>query len=137
MALVDIRWNPSRKELRIFAVLLIGFFAVVEGLIAVRGWEVPAALVGGAGFVAGAAGFLFPSLLRPIYLVWILAAFPIGWLVSHLGMALVFYLCITPIGLLLRLLRGDPLDRRWDRQAETYWKSRRRDRDSSRYFRQF
>lgn len=35
-------------------------------------------------------------------------------------LTLVYYLIVTPLGLVLRLLR-DPLARRLDRRAGTYW----------------
>ncbi|MER7175890.1 hypothetical protein [Streptomyces mesophilus] len=35
-------------------------------------------------------------------------------------LATVYYLVVTPIGLLARVTR-DPLDRRWAPEAETYW----------------
>ncbi|MER5768951.1 hypothetical protein [Streptomyces sp. NPDC001985] len=33
---------------------------------------------------------------------------------------ILYYLVVTPAGLLSRLVR-DPLTRRWNRSAETYW----------------
>ena len=42
-------------------------------------------------------GMLLPSLLRPMYVVWMAAVLPIGWVVSHVLMAVVFYLLITPM----------------------------------------
>ncbi|WP_405165491.1 hypothetical protein OG203_10510 [Nocardia sp. NBC_01499] len=35
-------------------------------------------------------------------------------------LALAYFVLVVPLGLLLRLVR-DPLRRRWDRQARTYW----------------
>ena len=49
------------------------------------------------------------------------AAFPIGWVVSHALMAAIYYLVITPMAVAMRLLGRDPLDRRFDRDATTYW----------------
>ncbi|MFD6156625.1 hypothetical protein ACFWF7_18815 [Nocardia sp. NPDC060256] len=36
-------------------------------------------------------------------------------------LAPIYFLLVTPLGLLLRLIR-DPLHRRWDRQAFSYWR---------------
>ncbi|MEE1754120.1 hypothetical protein [Streptomyces sp. SP18CS02] len=33
---------------------------------------------------------------------------------------IVYYVFVTPVGLLSRIL-NDPLARRWDRSADTYW----------------
>jgi hypothetical protein len=38
----------------------------------------------------------------------------------NLLLFIVYYLFVTPIGLLSRVV-GDPLTRRWNRNADTYW----------------
>jgi hypothetical protein len=45
----------------------------------------------------------------------------LAMVISPIALGLIFYLCITPIGFLMRLLGKDPLRLRLDRQAETYW----------------
>ena len=65
------------------------------------------------------------------------AIFPIGWVVSHLAMAAVYYVAVTPIGLVMRLVGRDPMERQLDRERATYWVERTRDGDADRYFRQF
>ena len=138
MALVDINWHPSPKELRIFAVLELAFFALVAWWIADR-WAAPARrrwcwLLAAA---AGVAGLARPSLLRPVYVVWMLAVLPIGWTVSHLAMAAIYYLVVTPIGLMMRLCGRDPMHRRFDRAVRSYWRTRPPEGQKGRYFRQF
>jgi hypothetical protein len=66
-----------------------------------------------------------------------LAVFPIGWVVSHVVFAAVYYLVFTPIGWLLRASGHDPMERQWDRAAMTYWKRRGEAPEAERYFRQF
>ena len=48
------------------------------------------------------------------------AVFPIGWVVSHLLLGVVYFLVLTPIGLTLRALGRDPLERRFDQSASSY-----------------
>ena len=74
---------------------------------------------------------------RPIYLGWMYAVFPIGWVISHTVLALTYYLVLTPIGLLMRGLGRDPMERRFDRDGETYWTPHEPSEDPARYFRQF
>jgi hypothetical protein len=52
-------------------------------------------------------------------------------------LAMVYYGIFTPIGLGLRLMGRDPLRRRFDPQARSYWVDRRAPADVKRYFRQF
>jgi hypothetical protein len=82
------------------------------------------------------AGLLNPRWIRPVFVTWMRLAYPIGWTVSHLMLATIYYLVITPIGLVMRLLGRDPLQRRWDRQASTYWVAHNPGGDMARYFRQ-
>jgi hypothetical protein len=140
MALLEFNRNPSPREVRQFAVYwLSGFCLLMAAVALVRygSWPVAAAL--GLGAVASIAlGLLRPAWMRIVFLIWIGAAFPIGWLISHTLMAVIYFLVITPIGLLMRLLGRDPLARRFDRSATSYWISRPpQATDPSRYFRQF
>ncbi len=138
MALVDINWNPSPKELRVFAVLQLIFFAIVAGLLqqraAATGWATT--IVVGAAIIA-LTGLIKPTWLRVMYVVWMAAVFPIGFVVSHVMMAIIFYLVVTPIGLIMRLVGYDPMHRKLDQDAKTYWQPRTPRRGNRGYFRQF
>ena len=63
--------------------------------------------------------------------------YPIGWIISHALLAIVYYLVITPIGLGMRLFGRDPLQRELHRSAKTYWTPRSTIKDTARYFQQF
>ena len=78
-----------------------------------------------------------PPVRRWIYVGWIYAAFPIGWTVSHVLIAGIYYLLITPIGLIIRATGRDPLLRKFDRSAPTYWTPHPPPGDVKRYFRQY
>jgi hypothetical protein len=81
-------------------------------------------------FVSRASG-------RAIYRGWMFAALPIGWTFSHVILGIVYFGVLTPIGLLLRAMGKDPMNRRPDPSAQTYWIPHRQERDLKRYFRQF
>src|SRR5262245_38368398 len=101
--MISINWHPSDRELRQFAGIWLPAFLLIVGLLIGSGtghWLLPIALVSVAAAI-GLIGLIQPRLMWPIYLGWMCAAFPIGWLVSHLLLAAVFYLLITPLGLLL------------------------------------
>ena len=75
--------------------------------------------------------------MRLVYLGMAYAAFPIGFVLSHLLVAIVFYAVLTPIAFLLRIVHHDPLSRHIDRDADTYWTDRQVNTDIEQYFRQF
>ena len=58
-------------------------------------------------------------------------------LIGFVLMAGVYYLCIVPIGVMLRIFGKDPLTKRWDREAESYWIERSDMAPVAQYFKQF
>lgn len=136
MGLLRINRHPSVRDLRLFAVLWL-LFAGFAGFLAWRqgATGLAAALWVAAGGI-GAAGLLRPPAVRGVYLGAVYAVFPIGFVVSHLILGLVYFLVITPVGLCARLCRYDPLERRFDRARKTYWIAREPSRPPSSYFRQ-
>jgi hypothetical protein len=140
MALLEFNRNPSAREVRQFALYWLSGFCLLLAVVAVvRYGAWPAAAVLGLGAILSVVlGVLRPAWMRVVFLIWMGAAFPIGWLVSHALMAAIYFLVITPIGWLMRLLGRDPLARRVDRNASSYWTARSSQAsDPSRYFRQF
>jgi hypothetical protein len=139
MALVDINWNPSPKELRVFAVLQLIFFAIVAWLLLRQGWATTgwASTIFVGSVIVAVTGLFKPTWLRAMYVVWMAAVFPIGFVVSHVLMAAVFYLVVTPIGLIMRLVGHDPMHRKQDHDAKTYWQPRTPPQGNRGYFRQF
>lgn len=134
----DISFHPSDRTLRQF----VGLCLLCTGLIALRRFcfqEARAsdfALVMAAAGV-GIAGLWKPQSIRPIYVGWMIVVFPVGWLVSRLLLAGVFYLLLTPIGLLFRLCGRDPLTIRFPTNETTYWTAKPAPRGPRSYFRQF
>jgi protein-S-isoprenylcysteine O-methyltransferase Ste14 len=130
--------NPPPGQLRSFGVLL-AIFVPLFGLLV--WWRTGRLQAGETIWVVGglltAVYWLVPAVRRPIYVGWMYAAFPIGWTVSHVLMGLIYYVVITPIGLIIRATGRDPLLRQFDRSARTYWTPHPPSNDVARYFRQY
>lgn len=139
MAIIDINWKPSTKELRQFA----GLCLVIFGAIGAWGVYKAGAFEGHGPYfliaagVLGIPGLIFPILLKPVYIAWMAIAFPIGWTVSHLLLGFIFYGVITPIGMMVRTFGYDPMQRKIEPEADTYWLEHRTGADPASYFRQF
>ena len=138
MSMIRFKKDPAGWELAVFGSAL----AVVPGAIGatlwlLKGWQTAAWSVWGAGAAALAVFAVVPAARRPIYLGWMYATLPIGWVLAHVALGLVYFLVMTPIGLAIRLLGKDPMDRRPDPGAASYWRARRPTTDPKRYFRQF
>ena len=137
MALVRMRWRPSRAESRWFGVTLLLLAALVGGVFAWRGvGRTTPRVVWSVGALACVAYYAARPLRRPLYVCTTALLFPIRWTLAHAVMAVVYYLVLTPTALVLRLGGRDALRRRPDPDAATYWIERRPDEDPSRYFRQ-
>lgn len=136
MTFNDINFNPAPRDLRVFSLLWLVAFGLLGGLHAWRGGEWAPVIWGVAG-VGGGAGLLLPRVMKPVYVGWMVAAFPIGWTISLALLALVYYFVFTPLALVFRLIGRDALGRRFDREAESYWVRRPPAPGLERYFKQF
>ena len=72
-------------------------------------------------FVLGMAA---PLILKPVYVVWMVFATILGWVMTRVILSLLFYVILTPIGLILRLFGKQFLELRWDKSQTTYWNNR-------------
>jgi RsiW-degrading membrane proteinase PrsW (M82 family) len=134
----DIQFNPSEKTLRQFAGLCLVIFGALA-IIDVQFRNRPtAALVEGALAVGlGPLGLIAPRALKPVWIVWMVVAFPLGWLVSTVFLGVLFYGVFAPIGLAFRFAGRDALAlKRADPNRQSYWTSRTEPRDARQYFRQ-
>ena len=126
-----------KKELRRYGIQLSIALALLGGLFWWKSYNIyvyffiisPAFLL---------TGLLRPSLLAPIYTVWMAIAKLLGTLMTKIILILLFYLLITPIGLLLRLFGKDFLTLRFDKKENSYWIKKQPDsQEKSQYDRQY
>tara|TARA_B100002052_G_scaffold168239_1_gene153162 strand:- start:260 stop:673 length:414 start_codon:yes stop_codon:yes gene_type:complete len=78
-------------------------------------------------FIAGSfisLGFLIPIILKPIYLVWMIFAVILGWFMTRLILSLLFFLVITPIGIVLKIMGKDLLELKKQVVQGSYWNMR-------------
>jgi hypothetical protein len=138
VSLIELKTTASPKELRWFGVLLLAFFGIVGLLV----WRTTGALVAppyiwAGGVVLMAVYYAVPPLRRPMFFGWMYAAYPIGWVVSHVLLGIIYFGMLTPIGRLMAAFGYDPMERRFDRTVASYWIERERNTEAARYFRQF
>jgi hypothetical protein len=110
----------TNEELRSFGFTVGGIFALIAVWPMIvraddpRWWAVGLAVF----FVVPAA--VFPNTLAWVYQAWTAAGQVLGWINTRIILGVVFYLVVTPIGLLRRLLGKDPMGRRLKPELETY-----------------
>jgi len=69
-------------------------------------------------------GFILPNLLKPLNKVWMTLAIILGWFMSRVILFILYYVIITPIGFLLKLIGKDFLNRKIDKTSQSYWEIR-------------
>ncbi len=77
------------------------------------------ALIVAAAFLV--LSYTVPKVLRPLNRVWFLFGLLLHKIVSPIVMGILFFITVTPIGLIMRALGKDPLNQAFDRGADTYW----------------
>jgi Saxitoxin biosynthesis operon protein SxtJ len=105
---------------RSFGLVFAAFFALLAVLGLWHGtsrWPIWLALAGVALVLALAA----PRTLTPFNWVWTKFGLLLHRIVSPIFLAVMFYGCIAPIGFLMRWSGKDPLRRRYEPAAESYW----------------
>ena len=137
MGLFKINRDPTNTQLRWFAGFWFVALSAIVGNIVLRIFHSTVA----AGFVWVVAGLLAiaglfsPPIIRPVYIGLSQLTFPLGWVLSHVLLAVLYFGVITPIGFLVRRVHS-PMQESFDRTAVSYWKLREgRSKDS--YVRQF
>ena len=138
MRLIQIDHDPSRRQLSVFGVIWLVFFGVVGGIVLKNSGSVlVATVIWGLALAVPVIGWTVPAFMRIVYIGMAYSAFPIGFVVSYLIMVIVYYLVLTPIGVVMRLFGYDPMNRHFDGSADTYWCPREQEKSLDTYFRQF
>lgn len=138
MALVQINWKPEEKTLVQFSELWMFFLGMVMAPLSYYQGNTKTAVVFWCLAVLGRlVGMIKPSWIKPLFLGLSILTFPIGFVVSHVVLFLVFALVFTPVGLWFRIMGRDSLHRRFDPDAKSYWEAYNPDRGRARYLRQF
>jgi hypothetical protein len=134
----DLPLRPDARMLRQFAAGWLVFFAALGAFQAWgHGRPTLGAVLAVQGAVLGGLGLVWPGVLRPLFVIATVLAFPIGWVVSLVMLVLMYFGVMTPVGLLLRLRGRDALGRRRAAPGESYWKPKPAVTDVRRYFRQY
>jgi hypothetical protein len=99
-------------------------FAAVFSLLAGVGWLLFDTVLYWALVLSAVFGLMAlttPGLLLPLNRLWAVLGYRLGQLNNYVILGLFLYLFVFPIGLLVRLLGRDPMQRTFEPQATSYW----------------
>lgn len=145
--MIELDLRPDRRKLRQFGFIACGAFALLATCAYFETWMfsfgLGAARTAVTGGLAGVAAYallaalLYPGANRVLYVGLTVLAFPIGFVLSYVILGVLFFAVIAPIGLAIRISGRDPMQRRSDPSAASYWTGTRPTRPKESYFRQF
>ena len=138
--MIKLELNPAPRLVRQFAWFgLVGLPLIVGFVLRLSvgfSWTHPAMIA--AGVLAVVTLVLHelgvPALAKVLFVVISVVALPIGFVISHLLMMVVYYLVLTPIALVMRATGRDMLGKKLEPQRETYWHVREAERPKASYF---
>jgi len=114
--------QASKKDIRSFGITIgIILFIVAIALFYYKNNLYQNIVLFAAVFAV--TGLVTPILLKPIYLVWMIFAVILGWIMTRVILSVIFYLIMTPIGLITRIIGEDFLDLK-KIDSSSYWNKR-------------
>ena len=117
-------WHKSDKEYRKFGISVGIAFILLAAFVYWKGGSTGAEVLGVVGGLLITAGLILPELLTVPYFLWMTMADGLMWFNTRLLLIMVFYLVLSPIGLLMRAFGNRPLDLNLEPDKKSYWKQR-------------
>jgi len=117
---MDKRNFSNRSELRKFSIGLSVILVVIGTIQLIKGVD----LYIGLFFVAIVilfVGLFLPLIIKPLFIVFSYVGTAIGWVVTHVILAALYFIVFTIIGKILRVGRKKMLDLEFRTQSESYW----------------
>ena len=134
----DLPLKPTARALRQFAgAWLIFFLAVGVYRYLARGQHQIGLAVGAMAVVVGGLGLIKPAAVRWLFVGATVLAFPIGWVLSQIMLAVMYYGIITPLALWFRIRGRDLLSRKPAPNRASFWAPKHTPDDMGAYFRQY
>jgi hypothetical protein len=115
--------NETKKDLRKFGITVGGVLAAIAVLLFYfeKTSAIYFAVIGGLLILFGA---LFPKILKPLNKIWMSLAIVLGFFMSRVILTVLFYLVLTPIALLAKLVGKKFMILKYDKSVKTYWEKR-------------
>jgi hypothetical protein len=136
MSLIRISKNPPGRQLIVFALAWVAFVGSIGFADWHHGRHRAAEMFWAVAVILPLSGLVSRKPIKHAFVCLSYATYPIGVVVSHIALAIVYFLALTPIGLAMRALGRDPLSRKFDPSQKSYWIQRAPGRSAESYFKQ-
>lgn len=115
-----INQQPTMRDFRQFGLLVGGVFAVIGLWPVVFRSESPRLWAMILGSLLVVLGTIAPQSLKQIHKGWMKVGHILGSINTKIILGIIYYLLITPMGLVMRLLGKDPMHRVLTQDTDTY-----------------
>lgn len=137
MALIRLNRQPTSRDLLGFALGCVVFGAGLAAREWLRGRHLTAEIVAAIGGLVPVLWLIYREPVRWLYIGLCHVTYPLGYVVSGAVLAIFFYGVVTPLGVLVRCFRREPLGGSAGADGRSYWQRRDRPRDPASYLKQY
>jgi len=110
----------NNSELRRFGLLVGSILMILGAVPAAKGKGLNAYLIIIAAILVLTA-VLSPALLSPVYKIWVKTGTVLGRINSFVLLSIIFFVILTPIGLISRVFKGHSMRFHNKRNKASYW----------------
>jgi len=115
--------KSGKKDLRNFGITIGIILLLISGFLFWKEKESFQIFLA-IGIILFLTAIALPSVLKPVYWIWMIFAIILGWFMTRVILSLLFYVIFTSIGITSRLFGKQFLELRWDNSKESYWNFR-------------
>lgn len=112
----EVRMGSDKSFGYVFAVV----FAIIA-LFPLWGGEPPRWWALAIAVVFGVLAVIKPDVLKPLNRAWFKFGMLLSLIMSPIVMGILFFVTVTPIGLIIQAVKKDPLNQKFDPDADSYW----------------
>ena len=134
--MLDLDRPKTKTELRNFGFVMAAAFLIISSIAFWKDNPIGIVFLS-ISVVFAITGLIYPSMLRPLEKAWMKLAYYLSIVMTTVILSLVYYLILTPIGLVMRMLGKDLLKKKLDRSQSSYWEPVHEDGPGSRPFKPF
>lgn len=115
--------KSEKKDLRSFG-LVIGIFVMVIAIfLLLKNNESYKTYTYISGVFIG-LGIFLPKVLKPLYLIWMMFALVLGWVMTRLILSLLFFIVISFVRLIAGIVGKNFLEIRRTKNSDSFWNLR-------------
>ena len=115
--------KETKKDLRKFGLTVGGVLIVIAALLFYFN-KSSAPYFGVIGAILLLSGIIIPQVLKPLNKIWMGLAIVLGFFMSRLILTILFYLILTPMAFIARIVGKKFMILKYDKSAKTYWEKR-------------